>query len=1799
MSNGNLGNLWYELNLKDNDTSSKLKTITDALKNIGDGKTITIDLAGDADKKMKDLKAQVESLSKSQVNISVDAIANTVEVKNFHVSDEAINNLSSQITAGLAKSAPIQLGNVNVSGLQTAVANAVKNAIDIAKPGIIDKIKQAITSNNSKLNIAIDSAKIAKDISTSLANAGIKLTNVKVDKDPIVKNIESALRSKKFTIDIAINKMEIAAAVDHALKQAGYKNVMSYSASDARIDKAARDAQKAEDAHALAQEKLRKAQLDTAKAAAKNANAHKGLTREVSNTTLATNVLGDAIGNVFSVYAVKNFAQEIIQVGGELEKMRMAMGSIMGDTYKADTIFKQVSDLSMVSPFDVQDLVQYTKQLNAFGIQYSDLYDTTKRLSDIAAATGVSFGRIAYEFGQTSARGWLDGRELRMFANSGIPLLQKLSDYYTKTMGKIVSASQVREMVTKRQVSFEDVRKVLWELTDEGGAFYQMQEVMAESLSAKWVNLANDWNLMLGKIAESGAGNILKRFAELLMKLVENWRIVGGAITPVIGYLGLYNIAQNLANKQALAGAVAQRTFGEAVALSGKYIANASKALLANPTTWFVALASAAYAGYKALEQKAAEAEERAEAVAKKATEGFKNIEEIKASPTFTVEPKNEAEYKQAIKRMTDYVKDYAPDAGGVLGKIFGDKDNEGLKTMKEQYNALKGVLDELSESYKGLIALKDIFNSAEKITDGFFDEGMVKNLKDVGEASSALDESIKEMLSENGIGVAEMLKKVREGSEEFTKAVTDEEGNLRSLSVQLRTLILDFNDLYNANSADIAPNVRVTGIMADWFGMGDVLTNLENSIGKLNNTMEVAYEDIETFIDKYESKVNYLKEYDPIFKKLTGDEQKRAVTMSIVASIQDNVTNPYARELLYNKAVERGLIFKPSEYLTNDKNNPNPGDGDKTKGDPELDKWKERFKVLKEAYAEYKRWYDLYNDSEKAIAKTKENPLFANLDVDPSALWKNLDALSKQIKTNTKKRREFQLQVEGEKVTITYNNDKDSIAKSVSEMKEQLDRETQNWNLYQKLFDATGAKDWAWKMANQAHQVWDDQTTMWAGELSQQMMERTGDVEKSFGFRWDMSEEQAKKYFGEDGDLVELYLATKKRIEQNGIDFWGNFADITKQSQTFSQKIAVLKETRDRELAKASALGLSKEEIDQMVLYYNDQIGKLELDKLKFDLNWENLLGGAESADKSLLKGARDAMKKFKKTPEYQNMNPINQDSVNKAIAEMTKAIESKPGGFFGGVIDATKQLDEAFIELNNALEEYNRVVETGNEVEKELAKQRLNNAQQGVYSGQDQLKKEQKKIVSNVNSVANAAKALGQATDHPLAAVGSALGSIGAMLSGTGEMWTGIIGAIFTLLDAIGDDANKFMGNIFENIGQAIGSMFSAGFESLGIDGVFGIFEKADYKGYDEMKEKLDGLNKVWESILDRKKSYIEMSWGEDAAKAGEEAKKILDQQLKMEREIAKKRADSGASAGSHSLNYRMWEGSYESIYGRNWKDVAEEIRKTYNLGYTQFNSMHDLADLSGETLASIREDYADLWASMDGDFRTHLENIIEYEKKTEDIDEKVRDRITQTSFDSLRNSFVEALMDMEMSSEDFTQNFAKLMMNAMVNNKLLGKEFDKWLDDWWSRMSNAVEAGDLDAQRNLEKEADEKRKSLLEERDRLASSLNYNPSDSSSSSSDVTSGIKNVTEQTADLLASYINAIRADVSVSRSILESLDLSSLNAVASSQLAQLNMIAANTEAIMNSNNEIRDDLREIRTDFSATLNGTKKMYIQ
>ena len=202
------------------------------------------------------------------------------------------------------------------------------------------------------------------------------------------------------------------------------------------------------------------------------------------------------------VFGAQQFFNSIVRTGGEIVQQHIAIRSIIGDVQKADELFNQTQQLALQSPFKFGELNRDVKQLAAFGVEANDLYDTTKRLADIASGLGVSFERLGLAYGQVKARSWLDGKELRQFAYAGLPLLQRITELYNsegKNGRNNYTQADVKKMITARQVSFEDVQKVLWKMTDEGGQFYNMQFVLSETLLGRWNKLIDAWDIMLGK----------------------------------------------------------------------------------------------------------------------------------------------------------------------------------------------------------------------------------------------------------------------------------------------------------------------------------------------------------------------------------------------------------------------------------------------------------------------------------------------------------------------------------------------------------------------------------------------------------------------------------------------------------------------------------------------------------------------------------------------------------------------------------------------------------------------------------------------------------------------------------------------------------------------------------------------------------------------------------------------------------------------------------------------------------------------------------------------------------------------------------------------------------------------------------------------------------------------------------------------------------------------------------------------------------------------------------------------------
>ena len=248
------------------------------------------------------------------------------------------------------------------------------------------------------------------------------------------------------------------------------------------------------------------------------------------------------------VYGMQQFAMSVIKTGGELEKQHIALQSILGDVQNANTMFSQVKQLALQSPFTFSELNRDVKQLAAYGVEYDQLYDTTKRLADMASGLGVSFERIALAFGQVRSRGWLDGKELRQISYAGIPLLQKLSEYYSKREGRKVSTSEVKTRISGRGVDFEDVKNVFWEMTDAGGQFYNMQLVLSETLLGRFNKLKDAWEIMLSEFASNSniVGSNLKHILDLVTNLVQALHTMAPVVVAAFSGFALKRLQTSL-----------------------------------------------------------------------------------------------------------------------------------------------------------------------------------------------------------------------------------------------------------------------------------------------------------------------------------------------------------------------------------------------------------------------------------------------------------------------------------------------------------------------------------------------------------------------------------------------------------------------------------------------------------------------------------------------------------------------------------------------------------------------------------------------------------------------------------------------------------------------------------------------------------------------------------------------------------------------------------------------------------------------------------------------------------------------------------------------------------------------------------------------------------------------------------------------------------------------------------------------------------------------------------------------------
>ena len=266
----------------------------------------------------------------------------------------------------------------------------------------------------------------------------------------------------------------------------------------------------------------------------------------------------------FSLRQVTNFLRNIRAVTAEFEMQRVALGGIIQDSDKASELFKQIKAAAIKSPFEIKDLVSYTKQLSAYRIETDQLFETTQRLADVSSGLGVDMGRIILAYGQVRAASVLRGQELRQFTEAGIPLVELLAEKFSQLSGRMVNTAEVFDLISKRAVSFKMIKEIFEDMTNAGGMFYKMQEKQAETLQGKWMNLRDSVSIMYDEIGNTkDIHTAMEWMLSFATALMNNWRTVGKVLGGVIASMTAYKIAVTnttiAINAQTAANGIAQK----------------------------------------------------------------------------------------------------------------------------------------------------------------------------------------------------------------------------------------------------------------------------------------------------------------------------------------------------------------------------------------------------------------------------------------------------------------------------------------------------------------------------------------------------------------------------------------------------------------------------------------------------------------------------------------------------------------------------------------------------------------------------------------------------------------------------------------------------------------------------------------------------------------------------------------------------------------------------------------------------------------------------------------------------------------------------------------------------------------------------------------------------------------------------------------------------------------------------------------------------------------------------------------
>lgn len=1559
---------------------------------------------------------------------------------------------------------------------------------------------------------------------------------LKTDVKEIEDKVEALLKNKTYKVKLELDSESLKKLSDTFRGQ-------GVSTSELRAMRGVSQIMRA-DAYANSQkalEQLRNARMQAAKASDTHNAAMKRANSTMSSQSRIAGELKNQIANVYSIYTVERFVRGLYTIGGEFQKQRIALTSILGDSMKAETIFNRIKDLAVVSPFQFKELASYTKQLSAYSIPYEELYDTTNRLADISAGVGVDMGRIILAYGQVRSAAFLRGQELRQFTEAGIPLVDELAKRFTKLTGVVTSAGDVFDKISRKEVSFGMVKDVLWDLTNEGGKFYNMQEALAESLAGKWSNLQDAWDVMMADIAESNSG-VLSDSLELLTDLMNHWEAVAAILGSLVGAYGFYKtaiIAVNAAHKATITINTLTNIINMTRAMQGLTAVTKAQAVAqgilnavtaANP--WMILItAIGALAGlYFTLREKTKSAAETIREFNVQVQEQNEKISEAKNKANSYISTMFDTSKAVDARRMA-YEK-----LQGIYPSIF--------KNMSYEQALLKGQIELLNMSNRAArtTARETARINLEKAYQGLID-------------------------AERGVKDAKLYSVASDGHIMDTQMLKDAKAQLEIARSLVKEAKEDFSTVLSITN-EIEENTK-----SAWF------TTAKSIAGGINSLIpkdDEAYEE---------------------YAKRVKEERENA----------DKVLNSFKKGNPYSEATIRNAqkVFDVSKKIME-----TLGVLEKSSGsekDPIAEQWKDRADLISKALSLYDKWKKIEGEeaaSQRVKGVSEFAPIFdkngVNLDLsDPS---KTYQYIQDQLDKSKGKQMELYLSLGVKKENINYDNVKKGVDDALKEIERYISQAGEKWDLYKKLFEATGNKSLSMNIAFGGSVSFNSFVEDLQNQLSEALKKNGSNL--SLSDILGMDEEAVKSKFG-DNEILKLYQTIKEESKKLKAENFDNLLQMINDYKDYSAKIEEIERKRQKAISELenNRGSIGNEMADNLIKEVNKRAEKEKssvlFDQFKESSDWVRIFDDLDRVSTATLD---DMISKVEEFAKKQGLSIEDTKELVEALRKLRGELTER---------NPFKALVDSFNTIKDARNKLNSLRSSG------APKEQIDAAENELKAAYSDQSAAIQGVIGKFDALANAADFLGGVFEN--LGVGSGLSDIAGIMGG------GLQGA------------SQGMGIATSLFGKSAGPWGAAAGAALSlISGIAQIHDKSLERSIQRSKQRV----KEMQSAYDQLGNSIEKSLGGDESiqraislyeQLEEQAKRAgspLTESYRMQFEALKdgginyveelrKRINKDLSSPFRAMTHRFdIQVNTEALQALEkvgaGKELDNSILKQYQAQYIGLVAQR--AEIEGQL-----RDEEDKKKSDSGKIQDYKDQLAELNEQiayfVEDLTKELYGIDFQDWAGQISNALVEAFANGEDAAKAFdnvVNNIMKSVANNILKNMVIQPMFEKLQDKLFGENGLFKEFTDIQDNGVIAAEAIknffdnegkamiEASQSFLEAFDKATGGAITSTGDSSSSGMSK-SGIQ-ASEETMNLTNSYLNGIRLDVSVKRALLEKIGndiLPKYNVLAEAQLTQLRAIADNTLRSAQNTEANVAVLQEVRDMFNMVINkGERKIRI-